>query len=766
MMRADLPRTLPKHLRFAAFLLFNAGLLGAWSWWLVRVAAVRGAANAAYAPLLACALVVLAELALGAAGLLRLPWLLAVLVAATALALVQAALAVAPAAGVAPSPDGGTHRAALLAPANLALALLAAFLSTWLLVAAWLLPPRGVDDLAYHLPPLYQAAQTGRIELLPLDLRTQFALPLGGDFLSLWPVLFFGTDTWVDGAALAVAAWAAAAIGALARALGATRRDALLAALAFLFLPVVVAQAGASYTDLAIVACHLVLLLATVRVWRDGRIADVAMAGLAAGFGLGVKYNMLVAIALAAPVLAVALWRHGRFAASLRGGAVFVVAFLPLPAYWLVRNAVLTGEPLYPYTLGLGGLRALGTTPWEIVMLEGTAEAGKALPALFTEPARLLSFLFRDPGLGSLNGGFGLVGWGLALPALAWALAGALRRREVLPAFLWVTAVAVFAVFLQQTDLTRLPFNMRLALVVPALGLVAFALALARLRADWPGAAAGLRAVVVGASAVAVLHLAGVRIPTVDIAPAAEDRRAGTATTPQRYYREAHGDLPSLATAFEPLDWLTLEGSGWSVYMAADWRVFMTAPLYGTRLQNRVWNFAPEPRGAPDALVFHTGFGGGADNLWYVRGRITPADAVGGPGWELVTRAPSTELWIAAARLAEPATRARLATWYERRYATEIAAVAPLLATLPEADVIVGAAAAIHGLRYHALAGRLATPVHLARTGDEAALARRLGARRVITVGAPVFGAALTRPLGTVRTAEGTVSLHYNELAS
>jgi hypothetical protein len=755
------PTDPPTPVRLAAFLLVNAGLLAAWSWWLARVHGERGAANAAYAGLLFASQLVATGLALGAAGALRLPAVLAALGTVAAAVVAHAALR-----GRPPAPARAPWRE-LAAPAGLALAALAAAFCAWLLAAAWLLPPRGVDDLAYHLPPVYQYVQTGRIALLPLELRTQFAMPLGGDFLYLWPALFFGADTWVDAVGLGVALYGCAVLYALACALGAGRRDALVAALAFLLMPVVMAQAGASYTDLAIAACHLALLYAAVRAWRDGGALHVAMAGLAAGFGLGVKYNMLVAVAAALPVLALGAWRRGGAAALARAAGTFTLALVPLPAYWYVRNALVTGEPLYPYALGPGGLRPLGTMPEEAVLAEGAVAAGRALPALFAEPARLLGFLFRDPGLGTLNGGFGLVAWGLGLPALAWCLARAARearRGDWLPLLLWGTAPVVFLLFLQQTDLTRLQFNMRLALVAPALGLAALAVALGRVRADWPGAAAALRGAVVGASALALAHLAGARIPTFDVSAAAADRRAGTVTTPQRYYRGSEGDLPGLATAFEPLDFLTLGGPGWSVYMAADWRVFMTAPLFGSGLQNRVWNFQAEPRRAPDALVFHAGFGGGGRRLYYVRGTLTPAEVARDPAYALLARSGPTELWVSAARLAEPATRARLAALYERREAADIAAFRAVAAALPPADAVVGSLPVLNALRYLELTGALAVPVHLARAGDEAALARRLGAARVITLGAPLAGAA-SRPLATVRTSQGTVGLHFNELA-
>jgi hypothetical protein len=143
------------------------------------------------------------------------------------------------------------------------------------------------------------------------------------------------------------------------------------------------------------------------------------------------------------------------------------------------------------------------------------------------------------------------------------------------------------------------------------LGLLALAVLLGHLRGAVPCAAGSIRA-----SAWPVRHSrcgsCGARRCRRSMSTAAlADRRSGTATTDYRYYRTANGDLPALAAAFEPLDYLTRDGPGWDVYMAADWNVFVTAPLFGSRIQNRVWNFLPAPATPPDALLFHTGFGGG-----------------------------------------------------------------------------------------------------------------------------------------------------------
>ncbi|NIT13249.1 MAG: hypothetical protein GTN99_03100, partial [Candidatus Dadabacteria bacterium] len=80
---------------------------------------------------------------------------------------------------------------ALKSPYILFLFALLIFVCIWLFFAAVLLPPRGIDDLTYHLPPLYEFIQQQRIFLLPVEYRGHFAFPMNAELLFLWPLLFF-----------------------------------------------------------------------------------------------------------------------------------------------------------------------------------------------------------------------------------------------------------------------------------------------------------------------------------------------------------------------------------------------------------------------------------------------------------------------------------------------------------------------------------------------------------------------------------------------
>lgn len=330
---------------------------------------------------------------------------------------------------------------------------------------------------------------------------------------------------------------------------------------------------------------------------------------------------------------------------------------------------------------------------------------------------------------------------------------------------MWAQPLLVVLVFMQQIDIARLQFNVRLILVVVPLALLALGHVLRRLDEDSAGTASVLRLLCLGAAALVLSQVVGYRNPDLDIAEPLADYRLGLVTTPQRYYQNAAGALPTLRAAFEPLDYLTRRGSGWDVYMAADWRVFVTAPLFGSDLQNRVWNFQPQPKGLPDALVFHSGPDSDPENLFYVGGRISPRQVRLDGGYELISLSPPAELWVRREALSDPAVRARLLEFYERRFSRDIAALRPVIAGLPRADVLVTSSPLGHGLRYLELTGAYPTAVLLSPPGTEREQVRRLGATRVITLELPLAGAS-SRELTRVQSTAGPVAVIFNDLGN
>jgi hypothetical protein len=756
----------------AGFLALNILIFAAWRGWLGTLHHAADAAEAkrdarVYAGLLSATQIVLAEIALGAAGELRFYPLVGLHLGLTGM-VASAAFWRRQSGAAASRPHASTWRDAVreMGGSGFALAGLSAFLVTWMTLAAWLLPPRGVDDLAYHLPPLLEAVQTGKLTLLDVSLRRQFAMPMAGDFLALWPVVFFHALTWADLVQFVVACFGAVVLAAMARSLGVRRADAAFIGALFLYVPVVMGQSGSVYVDVTLAVSHFVLVYAALRYWQQGAWIHLVMAGLAAGFGLGVKYSMLAAIAFVQPLIWLRLWRDGSLASAARRYAVAIALALVVPAYWLVRNYITTGFAFYPYELGLTGLTTLSGTAYGSSEIEtGIINSGRTLVRLLQFPGRFLTFLLRDPGLGTLNGGLGGVFWGCGVPALGyclWRAVAALRKRDLFPMLFWGQAPLIAALYLFQTDVARLAFNQRLVIALSGFALLALGVVLPVLRAGVPGAAGAVRGFAVLASVLATVHLAGYTLPSFQIRDAVMDRLRDRGTSPYRYHRQAAGDLPTQSVAWDALDFLTLPDEGWHVYLSAPWNVFFVTPAYGTRVQNRVWNFQSRPGLEPDAIVFHFPLTPGWEQ-WYLGRPITPDQTRANPRWELIAQVPSTQLWVRRDQLAKPDVRARLLEFYRRAYGDDIKALRPLLSHLPATGRLATATAWGPALKYFAMTGELRSEVALITAGDERGAASRSGPLAVLTVAQPLPGAA-GREIGRISTAIGDAVFFVNEL--
>jgi hypothetical protein len=728
-------RTLPT---IVPLLLVTALIAAAWALFFAARENCSQSTQLAYTGLMTAVQIVVTELALGIAGVLRLPALVTANVA-LAVCVAAAALRARPARNLM---RGAVRQAAaalreMAAWENGLLTLLAAFVLLWLTVAAVFLPPRGIDDLDYHLSPLYRTVQTGRIELLPLELRDFFAYPLNGELLFLWPLIFFHDDRFVDVVQLVVALYGTLVVYALARCFEVARRTSFFIGALFLFTPVVLGQAGSAYVDVIAGVFHLVVLLALVRFHRSGDFLHLAVAGVATGFAAGIKYSMLIFAAALQPLVWLGLRRRAGLTRGLRSYFAYLLLALPAFAYWPLRNLGATGHAFYPMQTTLTGFRFL---PDSTIGRIARTDVPTILADFLAHPEKLLAYPFQDPGLGSLHGGFGAVFWGLCLPALAYRLAAALRAgivfRRLFPLSFW-GQVLVGGLALSIVPSTTLELTARYVLFVVGLGLVALGMVLPRL-ATLPGSLSGLRAFSVAACALAVVHLAGYQWPSYRIGPAVEDWIQGRQTSEYKYLQQAGWDLPSLSKVWEPLDYLTRTGDGWSVSMAAGYSVFWTVPIYGSRLQNEIWNFEKDPTGWPDAFIFHQDRRGRP--MHYVGRRITSEEVEADGRYALVTQTPYTQLWVSRSRLGRPDVARLLADYDAATFAQVLPTAEAVGRLLTPGGMVITSSPLGYGLRHLALTGKLSADVHIVPKGHEDATAARLDPSTAYTVGEPLRG--------------------------
>jgi hypothetical protein len=308
-------------------------------------------------------------------------------------------------------------------------------------------PPTSPDALRYHLGLPKQWLETGAIpdsfwrfeSFNPLGTQVLFAqgLALGG-----------GGAAGAVGAV--IAALAAVAVFGLARELGGG--DVLAASIAFALFALqgmLTWLATSSFAEPGLTLYSVLAVWHAVRYVRTEDTANLVGAGLLSGAAAGTKYLGLVSAALVLVPLAVLAVRAGR----MRGFAVAcgLAALIVLP--WYVRNAIATGNPIYPLVFG-GKFVAPGE---QRHLQEGLSTGGLAHPLLRLP---LLPFDLLWYGGAFAKGRY--VGTAIFLAAPLALLGAGARLRAVL----FAGAVVFIAV-----DLATVPTQARFFL--PALAILA-----------------------------------------------------------------------------------------------------------------------------------------------------------------------------------------------------------------------------------------------------------------------------------------------------
>jgi hypothetical protein len=438
---------------------------------------------------------------------------------------------------------------------------------------AALVPPYGWDSLVYHLTDVFQFAQKGTLAVFPFPGRNLY-YPQVGELHSLWAHLLSGAsaESWRTAgvALLPLALTAGVAARAAAEALG------LRAALpwivpAVMLAPIMITQPLSAYVDVAFAAFVLAAFAFALLAAAEGRFAHLALCALAAGLGLGVKISFVYFGVPAVVVLA----SSKAWSGFLRGGrqtvarrAVLCLAlFLSGCGYWLGRNWIQTGNPIYPSRVQIAGVTVL-EGPKEIS--HSKRQQGWFVPST----AAWLRYPFLETFEGkakySLENGFGplFAGGFVATFLAAWI---AIRRRR------WILLRALFAA----------PITVALYLTVNpyqepryVIAIVGFALvAVAAVAEEVSGGAPG-RLLAAALTVGTLVSAAGaLSFASPDLSRVLAEWRAG-AWSPERFYSMHYG------AAGETFNWIAARsGAGKTVTFTQS--AFL-APLFGWHGRNRV----------------------------------------------------------------------------------------------------------------------------------------------------------------------------------
>ena len=327
----------------------------------------------------------------------------------------------------------------------------------------------------FHLPNVARWIQSGSFWQIDdfVPHRAFGTYPHTSDVVLLGVVLPFRSEFLVPLVNYPPLALAALATYALARELTAPAAPALLFAAAFTAMPVVSLIAFESLADTVMLAGFAAGLLFLARHRRTGARADLVLAGIGLGISFGTKWYAVPAVAIAVAgwallsVLGPTPWRRVAVRALALAGIVAAAG-----GFWLLRNLVETGNPLFPVEVGVGPV-TIFDAPRDV----HRELLGETLADYLDRP-RVWRQVFWPNFLHHMSWVAVLL-W-LCLPlagALAWGRRGARRRRDRVPAVLWglgcAAAIGLVYLFIPYTALGA-PGNPYLAAVnaryvVPAL---------------------------------------------------------------------------------------------------------------------------------------------------------------------------------------------------------------------------------------------------------------------------------------------------------
>lgn len=341
------------------------------------------------------------------------------------------------------------------------------------------------DGPIYHLYFAARWWKAGRLILVaaPFGENAATYFPANGDLWFTWLMATWGGETLAKVGQAPFLPVAGGAAYACARLLGAGRSAATIAACWFATSTPLLLYSFEPNVDTIFVAGYLLSVYFFLRyACADGGTPALVLGSLAAGEALGTKPTAIVFVPpLLALVIVGLLFRGAGWRDRVIG--LGIVAILPVATggYWFVRDAWLTGNPLYPLDVGL-----LGRTLWAGWY---GPEAMRTSP-YYLPPDQLgaladIAMAILDPRLAPV--------WIAAL-AGAWAV-GNTRPR---PVRRWVSLFALGAVVNVALYWFVIPYRTQQRFMLHAIGLGVIPLALTLDRGRW------LR---IGAAALLGLHI-------------------------------------------------------------------------------------------------------------------------------------------------------------------------------------------------------------------------------------------------------------------
>jgi len=217
-------------------------------------------------------------------------------------------------------------------------------------------PKANYDAIGYHLTAAATWLNESGVRLVPTPFgdNGQAYMPANFELIQTWLMLALHDDLLARAGQFPFLGMIMLAGYVMARNLSMKRRYAMWAALTLLLCRHLLVQSGSAMVDVATAAFVLGFLALAATFGRTGQRYALICAGLSLGLAVGTKFLVLALLPLVLPLAALWAWPVLRRRPVQSVALLLVSALLPA-LYWYARNAWLTGNPLYPLRVTLGG---------------------------------------------------------------------------------------------------------------------------------------------------------------------------------------------------------------------------------------------------------------------------------------------------------------------------------------------------------------------------------------------------------------------------
>lgn len=229
-------------------------------------------------------------------------------------------------------------------------------------------PPADVDSLLYHLPMIAYWTRSGTLGAAlaePPAIGTYF--PGNGELLQMFAAWSTGRETLAAWPALLAIALLALALRRLCRDAGASPVVAETMALAAALAPGAIRLTSGIRIDTLLAAWFAIGLMFALRFRRGQNPRALEILLIAGGLVAGAKSNGPAYLAILLAAAFAGLGFRARLGALRRARAGVALAVV-VGGFWLVRNLLACGNPLYPAPLSLGPIAFEGLMRTETLM--------------------------------------------------------------------------------------------------------------------------------------------------------------------------------------------------------------------------------------------------------------------------------------------------------------------------------------------------------------------------------------------------------------